>query len=348
VKGSTTLVPASAANGSGHPVSRLYVLVLMLLAACTAAAPPDSDNRTADPSAIVVSAHTDRTIAALDETIRLTVSVTCPQHVQVHMPEIGALIAGLRIVDFGESSSLIDNRLVLEKWFDLRADMSGTYIIPSITVRAVDHDETREISTPQIFIKVGASSTRADNETMQDIIDIKPLAALPRDLRSILLVSGIAVLLLAAGLGAWLYIRKRKHAPLAEQKPAHVVACEQLDQLEREGLVERGVVQEYYVRLADIFRHYLQNRFAVAAVEQTTQELLRAVKRLPDMPDGAKNATRDFLLHADLVKFAKYRPEIPAIQKSRQQVRDIIDQTRDLQAETGQPDTPVMSGGVRQ
>lgn len=326
------------------------MLVLFLLTACTAGAPPDSDNRTADPSGIVVSAQTDRTIAALDETIRFTLSATFPQHVQVHMPEIGALIAGLRIVDFGETGpSLIDNRLILKKWFDLRADLSGTYIIPAMTVRAVDHDEIQEISTPQIFIKVGASSARPDNETMQDIIDIKPPAALPRDLRPFILGSGIAVALFLAGLAAWLYIRKRRGASPAVQKPAHVLACEQLEQLEREGLVQRGVVQEYYVRLSDIFRHYLQNRFAISAVEQTTQELLRSVKRLPDMPDGAKDATRDFLLHADLVKFAKHRPENHAIQQNQQQVHDIIDQTRlDIQADEEQPHAGTIHGGVRQ
>ncbi len=258
---------------------RLFVLALMLLAACTAGAPGDSDNRTADHSGIVVSAQTDRTIAALDETIRFTLSVTCPQHVQLHMPEIGSLIAGLRIVYLGEiGPRQIDNRFVFEKWFDLRADLRGAYIIPAMTVRAVDHDETREITTPQIFIKVGAHSVRADNETIQDIIDIKPPAALPRDLRFFILVGVIVFVLFLVGLAAWLYMRRSRAASLVPQKPAHVLAYEQLEQLERERLVEKGIVHTHYVRLSDIFRQYLQNRFAIPAVEQTTQELLPVKK----------------------------------------------------------------------
>jgi hypothetical protein len=323
----------------------------MLLAGCTAAqAPPDSDNRTADASGIVVSAQADRTRAALDETIRFTLSVTYPPHVELRLPEIGSEIAGLRIVDFGETGpDPIDSLLVFKKWCDLRADLAGTYIIPPLTVRAVDRGETREITTPQIFIRVGQDTARADNETMQDIIDIKPPVALPRDLRPFILGGVAAFALLVAGLGAWRYVRRRRNAHPAAPKPAHVLAWEQLEQLERAGLVEAGLVHEYYVRLSDIFRHYLQNRFAIPAVEQTAQELLRAVKTLPGMSVGCKNSTRDFLLHADLVKFAKYLPEHAAVQHSHQQVRDIIDQTReDLQSVEPQSPGAGTHGGAGQ
>jgi len=133
--------------------------------------------------------------------------------------------------------------------------------------------------------------------------------------------------LIVSALFVWLYLRKRRAEATAIAKPAHVLAYEQLEQLESEGLVEKGIVHAYYFKLSDIFRHYLQNRFAISAVEQTTQELLRSIAGLSDMSVVVKNHTRSFLLNADLVKFAKYRPEKAVIQHSRQQVRDIIDQT---------------------
>ncbi len=308
----------------------VFVLVLILMAACTSGqVPPGTDNRTAESSGIVVSARTDRTIAALDETIRFTLTASCPQHVQLRMPEIGVLIAGLRIVDFGETGpDLIDNRLIFEKWFDLRADLSGAYIIPSMTVRAVDHEEIREISTPQIFIKVGGSGALSDNATMQDIIDIKDPVVPPRNLKPFILGAFVVIVLIVFALFVWRYVRKRRAAVTATPKPAHVLAYEQLDLLENKRLVEKGIVQEYYVRLSDIFRHYLQNRFAIFAVEQTTQELLRSITGMSDMSSAAKNQTQNFLLHADLVKFAKYLPEKHDMQHSQQQVRNIIDQTR--------------------
>jgi hypothetical protein len=337
--------------GAGCAAARRvgFVVVLLLLAACNnGLTPRDSENSTVESSGIVVSAQTDRTNAALDETIRFTLSAAYPQHVQVHMPESGALIAGLRIVDFGETGpSLVDDRLVFEKWFDLRADLSGTYIIPSMTLRAVDRDEIREITTPQIFIKVGLPDAWADNATMQDIIGIKPPVVLPRDVRPYILGGAIVAVLVVSVLGLWLYVRKKRVAASEPPKPAHVLAYEQLEQLEQEGLVEKGIVHEHYVRLSDIFRHYLQNRFHFPAVEQTTQEQLRSIKGLSEMPVAVKTSVRDFLLHADLVKFAKYHPGIDDIENSQQQVRDIIDQTRQEDPICDSPHTAGRPGGLR-
>jgi len=337
-----------------HPgswlVNRLTLPMLFLLAACTAGTPAlDTDNQTAESSGIIVRARTDCTVAALDETIRLTLSVTAPPHVQLHLPEVGAMIAGLRIVDFGETGpTTIDNRIVVEKWFDLRADIRGAYIIPAMTVRALDRNESREITTPQIFIKVGVPSAWSDNATMQDIIDIKPLVVLPRDLRPFIIAAVSVLVLLVCGLALWFYIRKRRASSTAPPKAAHILAYEQLEQLERDGLLERGSVQEYYIRLSDIFRHYLQNRFVIPAVEQTTQELLRSIGLLPDMPNKIKSSTRDFLRYADLVKFAKYCPENDAGQRDLRQVRESIDQTRLDVREDGQVQTDSMRGGDRQ
>lgn len=321
-----------------------------LPAACTSGTPEqDSDTSTLESSGIVVRARTDRTVAALDETIRLSLSAAGPPHVQLHLPEVGAMIAGLRIVDFGETGPrAIDNQIVVEKWFDLRADIRGTYIIPAMTVRAVDQDETREITTPQIFIKVGVPDAWSDNETMQDIIDIKPLLGVPRDVRPFLVAGIIVLVLLACGLALWRYVRKRKAASTAPPKAAHILAYEQLEQLERECLPERGSVQEYYFRLSDIFRQYLQNRFVISAVEQTTQELLVSIKGLSDMPAGVKDTTRDFLRHADLVKFAKDRPEEDAVRHDLQRVRDCVDQTRLAEpADESQPQADTLHGGSR-
>ena len=311
---------------------------LMLAAACTAGQPPpESDTRPAeDPSDVVVSAVVDPTRAALDEPIRFTLRAVYPADVQLQLPDIGPDIAGLRIVDFGETGpDPVDARFVFTQWYDLRADVAGTYIIPALTVSAGESDGAREIMTPQIFIQVGAHPDRSDNETMQDIIDIKPLAALPRDLRPVIIGSACAAGLFVAGLAVWLYVRRRRTAVCAPPTPAHVLALEQLDQLERDGLAERGSAHAFYVRLSDIFRQYLQNRFAVPAVEQTTQELVRSLEALPDMAPAVRHSTRRFLLRADLVKFARYQPASGDAQQSLQQVRDVIVQTRqDMQAES--------------
>jgi len=68
-------------------------------------------------------------------------------------------------------------------------------------------------------------------------------------------------------------------------------------------------VKEYYTRLTDIIRIYIEERFNVPAMEQTTFEILsdfRENKTLLD--DNSYKGLKDILELADLVKFAKLTP----------------------------------------
>ncbi len=112
------------------------------------------------------------------------------------------------------------------------------------------------------------------------------------------------------------------------KKPAHIIALEEIEKLKSEHLIEKGIVREYYFRLSDIFRHYIENRFSIPAVEQTTQELLPEIMRLDAMHTTAKSGARDFLHHSDMVKFAKYVPAEDEVTLNEQNVVRIIDETK--------------------
>ena len=99
-----------------------------------------------------------------------------------------------------------------------------------------------------------------------------------------------------------------------------------------ERLVEKGVVREHYFRLSDIIRRYIENRFSIPAVEQTTQELLPGIMRLAGMNDAAKSGMQEFLQHSDMVKFAKYLPGQEEIESSEQKVVRIIQETKKEEA----------------
>jgi hypothetical protein len=130
------------------------------------------------------------------------------------------------------------------------------------------------------------------------------------------------------GAGGFMYYRKRKKKADVLKKPAHIIALEEIEKLKSEHLVEKGVVREYYFRLSDIFRHYIENRFSIPAVEQTTQELLPEIMRLAAMQTTAKSGARDFLHHSDMVKFAKYVPAEDEVTLNEQNVLKIIDETK--------------------
>ncbi len=246
----------------------------------------------------------------------------------VKLPEVGTQIAGLRITDFGEEGPKeIDNRLVHKKWYKLQADIAGSYIIPAQVVSYAGDNGTRELKTPQIFIEV-KSSLKPGPDALKDIIDIKTLEEVPFNWRPYIWAGCAAVVVICLGAGGFMYYRKRKKKAAVLKRPAHIIALEEMEKLKSEHLIEKGIVREHYFRLSDIFRHYIENRFSIPAVEQTTQELLPEIMRLDAMHTTAKSGARDFLHHSDMVKFAKYVPAEDEVTLNEQNVVRIIDETK--------------------
>ena len=91
--------------------------------------------------------------------------------------------------------------------------------------------------------------------------------------------------------------------------PAHVIAFRELEKLRNEKLWQKGETKKYYTRLTEIIRQYLENRFKVYSLELTTSETLEALVKSGFRKDESYNTLKSVLTAADLVKFAKYKPE---------------------------------------
>jgi hypothetical protein len=62
--------------------------------------------------------------------------------------------------------------------------------------------------------------------------------------------------------------------------------------------------KEYYTRLTETLRKYIEERYGFSAMEMTSSEI---IERLTKAPDAASlNELRQLFQTADLVKFAKY------------------------------------------
>ena len=80
-----------------------------------------------------------------------------------------------------------------------------------------------------------------------------------------------------------------------------------LNDLKQQNLCSTGQEKEYYTTLTDILRVYLQDRFAINAVEMTTTQITAALNVNPETKSH-KQMIRQILEVADFVKFAKVRP----------------------------------------
>src|SRR5450432_1848896 len=109
---------------------------------------------------------------------------------------------------------------------------------------------------------------------MEDIHDIKGLVPLPHGLWPVLL---LLILVVAMILARWLW--KRRHpgdtAHVPPPPTPYELAIRELQRLR----AENPVVEEFYTRLSNIVRHYLEGRFRLHAPERTTEEFLYEVSQ---------------------------------------------------------------------
>lgn len=119
------------------------------------------------------------------------------------------------------------------------------------------------------------------------------------------------ILILILGFFGWRYYQKRKPVEVVEEPkiiiPAHVLALEKLEQLLQKEEWKSPEKKTYYSELTDTIRTYLENRFEIYAMEQTTREIINDLKNASISEDD-KLYLRKILREADMVKFAKFLP----------------------------------------
>jgi hypothetical protein len=121
--------------------------------------------------------------------------------------------------------------------------------------------------------------------------------------------------------------------PLLPPEPPYEIAFDALNALKAEDLPGRGKIKEYYIRLSDIIRHYIEERFTIRAPEMTTDEFLFNLKDQPVLSGPHKNLLKEFLREADMVKFARYGPSSTEIDNSFSAAWRFVEETRPPVAE---------------
>jgi hypothetical protein len=220
-----------------------------------------------------------------------------------------------------------DGRTLSSARLSLAAFELGELEIPSIEVQVVGADSTVTTLATDPF-GIGVKTVGLDEG--DDIRGIRGPLAIPRGLMALL-----PWLLLGAGLVAlayWMY-RRGQDAPASELGRVvlpglpHEDAYEALDELEGAGLLQRGAVKEFHIRVSEIIRTYVEGRFDVYALEMTTPEVMAGLRRR-DVDGEVLGEFVDFLDRCDLVKFAKVRPGVDACFEMLASARRIVDQTK--------------------
>jgi hypothetical protein len=112
-------------------------------------------------------------------------------------------------------------------------------------------------------------------------------------------------------LGRWLWSKRRRKPgpPPPPPRPAEEIALEKLDALRSSAHLAEGRHKLFHILLSEAIREYLGNRYGFDSLERSTEELLVELKRR-HLERVLYQRVLDFLCETDLVKFAKYLPEV--------------------------------------
>lgn len=120
----------------------------------------------------------------------------------------------------------------------------------------------------------------------------------------------LGILLVAGAVAAYFVATKRVTIQLVPPKkpiPPYQLAIENLNRLRDEKLCEKGQEKEFYTRLTDILRIYLDQRFGINAMEMTSSQIISKLND-NEQTKQPNRYMRQILEIADFVKFAKVRP----------------------------------------
>ena len=212
-----------------------------------------------------------------------------------------------------------DAKFLLSRIYKLTQFDSGAYSIPRQKITIGD----KSFFTDSLKVQVNAIEV---DTTKQGLYDIKPIIDVDRSggriwkyLLFTLLIIGLVAFLLY-----WFVWRKK---PLTEEEeiallPPYDRAKVAIKRLDDSQLLSQLEIKKFYSELTLIIRRYLDENVYDRAMESTTYEL---ISRLQLLKDGNqfpfKNETiqniETILKRADLVKFAKSKPDVALAEMDR-------------------------------
>jgi len=237
-----------------------------------------------------------------------------------------------------------DGKLRWRSEFDLEFFLPGEYELPPAKVSFVDTrkagtasastgdgstPEEQTVATEPITVVVRAAEDGQLSEAELRDLGTPDPKSLPREW-GVWIWLGPLCALVGIILLVW-FVRKlrRQHAEAAARIPAHVWAEGQIAALLAEDLIGKRRIQEFYYRISDIVRGYIERRFGVHAPEMTTEEFLIAAA-LDNRFGTNKTFELDRFLNAcDLVKYARYDPGPGESDTMLVAAREFIERTRE-------------------
>jgi len=140
------------------------------------------------------------------------------------------------------------------------------------------------------------------------------------------------LMLVLMALGYYLYLRLRDNKPviahikIVRRMLPHQKAMKEIEQIKADKMVTSENQKEYYTKLTETLRKYIEERYGFSAMEMTSSEIIDRL--MADSDQQRLNELRQLFTTADLVKFAKYSTQINENDANLVNAIDFINQTK--------------------
>ncbi len=276
---------------------------------------------------ISVQAKVDRNSVTIGDRIKYSLIIQYHPKIKLLPHNAGAALGDFEIKDVKIFPELKSKKQIVNRTdYIITSFNTGKFVIPPRAILYQDEQGSPNwVLSDSIALEV--KSVLGNVKGKDDIRGLKPPWEMPGSIWIYVLLGGLLGL---AGFGYWYYrkfiMKKPVTLELETIRLPWEVALEELESLKRADLAKAGKVKEYYFILSEILRKYVENRFNLACIDRTTEEIKQELKN-GILEEKIKEAFLTFLTESDLVKFAKYVPHQEKPDQDWQTAYDLVKET---------------------
>lgn len=259
---------------------------------------------------VSVEAKIDSLEMVIGQQTDVTVTVTAKEGDQVEFPNFKPLqqiIPGVEIVESGPmtTSGKSDGSCLFQRNYTLTSFDGKLYYLPPFAVK-VNGKEYKSKSLALKVLEIDVDTTNVDK-----FFGPKDVQDNPFSWQEWSVIFWLSLIMLAMiSITYYLYLRLRDNKPIVakiriiKRLLPHQKAMKEIEAIKADKMVMSENQKEYYTKLTDTLRKYIEERYGFRAMEMTSSEI---IDRLTETQDSqALDELRLLFNTADLVKFAKY------------------------------------------
>lgn len=259
---------------------------------------------------VSVEARIDSMAIFMGQQVNVTVSVMADANAKVTFPRFESrqmITPGVEVLGMEEkpNEEKDENTVSFQRVYRLTSFDEKLYYLPPFSVN-VDGKEYKTKSLALKVVGVDVDTTNVDSFFGPKDVQDNPFQW--SDWKLVFWLSFVLLLLVAVSYYFYLCLRDNKPIKISikvvKKLLPHQKAMKAIEEIKAGKMVTSENQKEYYTRLTEALRKYIQERYGFNAMEMTSSEI---IERLTASPDAtALDELRTLFQTADLVKFAKY------------------------------------------